>query len=111
MPPKVKTKPWNTSPELMEHEVLYVDYRDENKSVTNNYKFKTTQDRSRLWIQAHRSQSEFATAKCTGLYHVTKVKFGYNPVQKILEKHGRPKLHFRVVFVDYCVYFSLSFLD
>ena len=63
MPPKVKTKPWNTSPELMEHEVLYVDYRDENKSVTNNYKFKTTQDRSRLWIQAHRSQSEFATAK------------------------------------------------
>ena len=63
MPPKSKTKHWNTSPELMTEECLYIDWRDEGQTVVNNYKLRSQLDRARLWIQAHRDHTEFKTAK------------------------------------------------
>ena len=35
-------------------EELYTDYRDNDKNVATNLKFKTTDSRMRLWIRAHK---------------------------------------------------------
>ena len=48
-----KTKPWNTNLESLEHdEQVYVDYKTENKVEAVCMKFKTSQARLPLWLDA-----------------------------------------------------------
>ena len=62
MPPQ--TKPWNTSLESMDpDEQLYTDYKEEQRTVVNNFKFKATLPRCRLWIEVHRNHPDFQSVK------------------------------------------------
>ena len=70
---KIDTKPWNQNLETIQpNEIIYVDYKDEQKSTVTNVKFKTTIERLPHWIEAHRAFYETCEFKkkdsCTTIF-------------------------------------------